>query len=76
MKGVWLSEIVLYGHGKDVYLTGMSHKASDVPVYIGQLKSDPVFNGLYFRSLTVKKAVKFPRYTEFQVDSRGLEDEG
>ena len=76
MKGVWLNNIVLYGHGKDVSLTGMSHKASDVPVYIGQLKSDPVFNGLSFRSLTVKKSDKFPRYTEFQVDSRGFEDEG
>ena len=76
LPGVWLSEIILFGHGNDISLTGMSRKASDVPVYIGQLQADTVFSGLSFHNLQVEKSNKFPNYTLFHVDSRINSDEG
>lgn len=76
LPGVWLSKIILFGHGSDISLTGMSRKASDVPVYIGQLQADAIFSGLSFHNLQVEKSNKFPKYTLFNVDSRINSDEG
>lgn len=76
IAGLWLSKIVLYKHASDIALEGMTRHASDVPIYIENMKEKSVFGDVSFRTIQLKKSEELPSYTEFYIDSRNLNDEG
>jgi len=76
ISGLWLSKIILYKHASDIALEGMTRNASDVPIYIENMKEKPVFGGVSFHTIQLKKSEELPFYTEFYIDSRNHKDEG
>ena len=76
ISGLWLSKITLYKHASDIALEGMTRNASDVSIYIENMKEKPVFGGVSFRTIQLKKSKELPLYTEFHIDSRKHKDEG
>ena len=76
ISGIWLSKIILYKNASDIGLEGMTRNASDVSIYIEKMKDKPVFGGVSFHMIKLKKSEELPLYTEFYIDSRSHKDEG
>lgn len=76
IAGLWLSKIILYKHASDIALEGMTRDASDVPIYIENMKKKPVFGDVSFRTIQLKKSEELPSYTKFYIDSRNHNNEG
>jgi len=76
ISGLWLSKIILYKNASDIALEGMTRNASDVSIYIEKMKDKPVFGGVSFHMIQLKKSEELPLYTEFYIDSRSHKDEG
>lgn len=76
VSGLWLTEIVVAGAGKDVTLGGRTVRAELVPSYLQRLSSEPRLAGLQFEVFEVarpepeKDGKKLaPPYLEFMVRS-------
>jgi len=76
ISGLWLSKIILYRNASDIALEGVTRNASDVSIYIEKMKNKPVFGGVSFHMIKLKKSEELPLYTEFYIDSRSHKDEG
>ena len=53
LDGLWLQDINISQGGRSIMLTGNTYKAELIPQLIKELKNEPAFRGITFRSATV-----------------------
>lgn len=70
ISGLWLTRVHLEEGGRQLALTGKANSSELVPRYIQRLADEPVFRGLSFNVLDIRRSDDEPGIVEFELATR------
>lgn len=74
-SGIWLTEIRITENTRNISVRGVAKVASDIPVYIDNLKNYPAFSKKPYYSLVLDKQKDQPNYIDFYFTSMKTEND-
>lgn len=75
VPGVWLTEITITDNARNISVRGVAKVASEIPIYIDNLKNYPAFSKKPYYSLVLDKQKDEPHFIDFYFTSMKIDNE-